>query len=277
MAILRYFLRLLCTYLPIRGRYRLADGLGGFIAPKEIDTIDLNGVAFPVDHSVPMYRYIYYGLYEENFVRFLKREIRKGDIVIEPGVNVGFITCILSGLAGNDGKVIAIEPSRICYRKIASYLNRPNIVLLNKALFDKDGVERFTDKDIVISHGYSTLSEFAEDVGNDSVYDIETVSIDSLMSSYSLSSVRLVKLDIEGAELKALYGAKEALGKKAIQFILVETTFQDKHDSVNAEIERYLTSFGYVPHLLRRNSIVPVNYKSLRNTRHDIIWTFNNS
>lgn len=274
MKFLRKALRYFCTTFPVRGRYRLADKLGKVIAPSEVEYIDVSGTSMPIDHSVAMYRYIYYGLYEEHFVNFLKREIRKGDIVIEPGVNVGFITAVLSGLVGNNGRIIALEPSKICYNKIKNYLVKPNITLLNKALAEKDGQANFTDKDIVISHGYSTLSEFTEKEDNDNEYAIDTTSIDSLFASYSLATIRLVKLDIEGAELKALQGASNALSKRAIDFILVETTFDEKYDSVNREIGELLKGYGYSPFLMESNSLVKVDYFSLKNTRHDIIWTY---
>jgi FkbM family methyltransferase len=270
---IRKFMRFFISNTSIKGRHRLANKVGNILAPKETEEIDINGISLPLDHSIEMYRYIYYGVYEEFFVRFLKRIIRPGDSIIEPGVNIGYITAILSGLIGDNGKIIALEPSKICFEKISKYLLKPNIILLNMALSDKEGEASFTDKEIVISHGYSTLSKFTSKEEGDNKYIIPTTSVDNLAKEFSLDHIRLLKLDIEGAELMAINGSNLALAEKRIDYVLVETTFDEVNHKNNIEISGILESFGYKPFLMARNELIAVNLKSMQNTRHDIIWT----
>lgn len=273
MRIFRKTLRSFCTVFPIRGRHRLANSVGKMLSPAKDEIINIGGVQFPVDHHVEMYRYIYYGVYEEYFVNFLRRTIRPGDCVIEPGANVGYITSLLSGLVGKNGKVYSLEPSRICFKKIATYLNKDNIKLMNVAIADIDGKLNFVDKEVVIAHGYSAFSTFSGKGGSDTEYEIETITVDTLMSVNKMDQVRLLKLDVEGAELMALKGAKKALAEKKIDYILVETLFREDCKQINDEIYELLTKEGYRCYIMKRNTLVSFDFSKENNSRHDVIWT----
>jgi len=274
MKLLRKLLRYFCSNFHVRGRFRLANSVGKLLAPSNhFETINVYGTYIPIDHSIAMYRYVYYGVYEEYFINFLKRILKSGDIVIEPGVNIGYVTAILSSLVGSSGKIFAIEPSRICFEKIQTYLINPNIKLLNKALSDKTGESAFIDKGIVISHGYSTLSEFTKKESGDSEYLIPITSVDDLMLEHMIDHIRLLKLDIEGAELLALKGSSNALSNKKIDYVLVETTFNNENHKTNKLIEHEFFKNGYKPYLMLRNQIKLVDLDSILNSRHDIIWT----
>ena len=237
----------------------------------------INGMHIPIDHSLAMYRYIYYGLYEEEFIRFLKRVVRTGDVIIEPGMNIGYITSVLSGLVGDKGKVIALEPSRICFSKVQGYLSAPNIILLHKALIDEDKNVSFTDKSIVIELGYSAVSELTITDPKDNVYEIPGISVDTLMESYQVKNIRFLKLDIEGSEHIALKGAENALSRKAIDYILVESLFDEENKEINELISEQLSRHGYKPYLMKRNRIQPIQLSDLYGKRLDLIWSHLNS
>ncbi len=273
MRIFRTSLRAFCAAFPIRGRHRLANSVGKILSPANEEIINIGGIQFPVDHHVEMYRYIYYGIYEEYFVNLLKRIVKQGDIIIEPGANVGYITSLLSELVGKNGKVYSMEPSKICFKKIATYLNKDNIQLMNVAIADIDGKLNFVDKDIVIEHGYSTFSKFSGKKENDSEYEIPTITVDTLMVQNKIQRARLLKLDVEGAELMALNGAKKTLKEKRIDYILVETVFRDDCKKLNEEIYEVLVSNGYTPYLMKKNTLSTFDYKKENHSRHDVIWT----
>lgn len=271
--LLRVFLRFLCHLLPVRGRHRLADKLGRLIAPNYIEYIKIGDILFPIDHSIRMYRFIYYGIYEEEFINFLRRVITKGDVVIDPGTNVGYISAFVSGLVGKEGRIFSVEPSKICFDKLQKYLVSPNIRLYFAAISDVKGRSLFIDKATVVEKGYSTLAEFTSKADNDSAYEVETITIDDLVTENQLKKIKLLKLDVEGAELKALYGSIESIKNKQIDYILIETGFSNTKKAYNNEIYTLLTSSNYKPYRMLRNSLVALDFFNSNNKRQDVIWT----
>lgn len=273
-SILRSILKWYCRNFKFRGRHRLANKLGLRIMPKGgRDAIQIGRINLPIDHNIPMYRYVYYSIYEEEFVDFLKKTIKKGDTVIDPGTNVGYISAILSDLVGEHGRVFSIEPSRQCFNLIKTYLVAPNITLLNSALYNENVTKRFVDKANVVSSGYSAFNEYTGQLEGDDSYDIETITLKTLYDRYSISHIKFLKLDIEGAELAALIGCGNLLADHKIDYILVETNFIASHEKNNAAIINLFGQHGYKPHLPKSKGLVPVNLDQLKGQRLDIIWS----
>ena len=81
---------------------------------------------------------------------------------------------------------------------------------------------------------------------------IEVLTLDEFAESQDISSIQFWKLDVEGAELEALMGAKALLKKHQIKSLLVET------DAVESGVFDYMADHGYSPFLLNRHSeLVP--------------------
>jgi FkbM family methyltransferase len=51
------------------------------------------------------------GTFEPITTRAINRFIKQGDVVIDVGANIGYYTVLFSKLVGDDGKVIAFEPT----------------------------------------------------------------------------------------------------------------------------------------------------------------------
>src|ERR1051325_10332828 len=59
---------------------------------------------------------------------------------------------------------------------------------------------------------------------------VETCTLDSFCESNGLSRVNVLKLDIEGAELKALTGASELLRSQRIDVLFLEVGFSQRYE-----------------------------------------------
>ncbi|HRB19573.1 MAG TPA: FkbM family methyltransferase [Chitinophagales bacterium] len=70
---------------------------------------------------------------DKHEIELLHKNIRKGDIVLDIGANIGFYTQLLSDLVGENGKVYAFEPDKKNY----SYLQQNTGQLKNVAFFHK--------------------------------------------------------------------------------------------------------------------------------------------
>jgi FkbM family methyltransferase len=128
---------------------------------------------------------------------------KMGDVVVDIGAGVGTETVNFSKLVGPSGHVFAIEPDPVAarrLRKAVSELPYKNVTILELAIGDKN-------EDIAIYSempGAIQTSIFAYE--SDFSLLVEGSRLDSLFQSHILDKVDFIKMNIEGAEIKALDG-----------------------------------------------------------------------
>ncbi|HQG74003.1 MAG: FkbM family methyltransferase [Kiritimatiellia bacterium] len=136
----------------------------------------------------------------ERFIgeRFLlSRLVSKGDTAVDVGANIGYYLLLLARLVGSEGKVIAVEPSREnlpeLKRNIAE--NKLSNVELHEVAA---GSERGTVGFMSGINGRITTATATVD-------QVPLVPLDDIIST----RVDFLKMDVEGAEGRALAGAQE--------------------------------------------------------------------
>lgn len=275
-AFLRATLRQFCLAFPVRGRHRLADKVGKWLAPAAPEVLTINKVPITLDHELAFCRYMYYGVYEEPNLKFLAQVVRPGDVVMDPGANIGYITAHLAGMVGETGKVFSLEPSPNCLHLLEPSIQAarlPQLNLLPYALADKPATLTFNDTPRAISSGYATLDVVNRPKDSHAV-EVQATSVDALCAREGIAHLRFLKLDIEGAELLALEGSRGMLARKAIDYILIETTMQAQVVDRNQGIIDLLQGYGYAPYLISpRGKLRPVTLDIHGDMRADVIWT----
>jgi FkbM family methyltransferase len=244
---LRRVARGLFARVRVRGRHRFADVVGRYLAPSGIEIVDLNEVKFPVDHSIAVYRYVYYGLYEEDNVRLAGSLLRPGDVCIDAGANIGYLTSVFAGHVGEEGRVFAFEPSRRCVRSLSFLTDVQNVELFAEAVGAQEGVAGFYDTERAVTKGYSFLAELRPDPGDADHYEVSVRALDDFCRQRRIGKVRLLKLDVEGAELAALRGANGLLAEARIDYVLVESSYSESEAerTRDDEIAGLLDDHGY--------------------------------
>lgn len=131
-------------------------------------------------------------------------KIKKGDVVFDAGANEGALSIIYAKKVGVSGQVFSFEPDTININVLHQNLELnedvENVKLIKNGLWDKATVLDFFEAGNVGS------SMFYEDKSSKKV-SIKTISIDDVVASENISKLDFVKMDIEGAEVKALEGA----------------------------------------------------------------------
>lgn len=152
-------------------------------------------------------------------------------VAIDGGAHVGVWTRIL---ANHFNQVHAFEP----HPKGFDYLKQNcdhigNAFLYNNALMDKEcGID-------VYAPGRTTLT--ATQVRYNAKSEITAMAIDSLQ----LPELGFLKLDVEGAELKALMGAEQTI-KRCRPFILVElNNLGGRFGVKDRDVRAWLAQRGY--------------------------------
>lgn len=154
------------------------------------------------------------GTYEPELQYAIKSLVERGQVIMDIGANIGFISLIIANKTGPDGHVYAFEalPENVVrLRKnieINGYLDR--ISIIESAVQDRTG-------DAVFLEGPSTgTGKVQGSAGRDSLeyihqIQITGISIDEYIDRQDNLVPDVIKIDIEGGEVLALPGMERTL------------------------------------------------------------------
>ncbi len=200
------------------GKSRLLNSL----VPKEgVLEQSVFGRTMQLDISDYIQRSIYLGCFESSDTKLLKNYIQPGMCVFDVGANVGYYSLLASDLVGSSGKVYSFEPTQELYSALEKVVKDNNIVNVYP---QKYGLDSRSHKSVIYKtpeHMHNnTPSMF--DTGEGTPSDIELITLDDFAAENDIAQIDLMKIDIEGMELRALEGATELLKTQRIKSILIE-------------------------------------------------------
>lgn len=272
--LLRSLIRWFSRTFRVRGRHRLADTLGGWAA-EPITVRDIHGIRVELDSSIQYHRMMLYDLYEENVLAYLRRRLRPGMTVFDPGCNIGYFAGQVLGMVQPGGQVWSFEPSPRCLERLHRHNPEgavPGWHLQAMALSDRTGTFTFFDTPRVITRGYAVLEQAGKPADSNPV-QVAVTTIDDFCAANGITHIDFLKLDIEDSELPALRGAQRMLAAKAIDSILVETEVRADRVELNASIFKLLREAGFEPHHAHSGGrLVRIVPEELPKHKEDIIW-----
>jgi FkbM family methyltransferase len=144
---------------------------------------------------------------EPDVVDAILRHAAPGSTFFDVGANAGYMTLVGAKAVGPTGKVVAFEPMPNTARELAAQarLNGlANVTVVRAAVCDREGDLTF------VSGPSSDMAGMAEvgNTGGESV-TVPGTTIDAAAERYGPPA--MIKIDIEGAELLALRGARKTL------------------------------------------------------------------
>jgi FkbM family methyltransferase len=151
------------------------------------------------------------GYYEIHVMNLLSKLVKEDFICFDIGANIGIISLAMSLLAKN-GKIYAFEASQKTARYFEMNMQENsvrNVELINLGISDRNEkvdfcyVERFAGGSFFSSLGI-------KDPGAE-IEIIECITIDEFVKSNNIGKIDLIKMDIEGAEIKGLNGGVQTL------------------------------------------------------------------
>jgi FkbM family methyltransferase len=137
-----------------------------------------------------------------------ERPIHPGDIVLDCGANVGSFTRM--ALEQGAAIVVAIEPApdnvECLRRSFASEVAAGKVIVYPKGVWDKDDFLTLS-----VSNTTSAMDSFVIQKDTHTGVKVPLTTIDKLVPELKLPRVDFIKMDIEGAEQRALAGGARTL------------------------------------------------------------------
>ncbi len=196
---------------------------------------------------------------------FYLNYLREDMTVFDVGANVGELTLLFSRFVG-DGSVHAFEASSAAFKRlelVCDASQKRNVRLNHLALSDKNGFVRLNVYDDAYSCFNSEAARPLKDYGVDiepvGIEEAAATTVDDYCQREKIELIDLLKIDVEGAELQVMRGARRMLKSKSIRCLTFEfgqTTF----DMGNRpeEIESFLKKMNYkIRNIVRDDEIFP--------------------
>lgn len=202
---------------------------------------------------------------EQALVRNL---VKPGMTVLDVGANIGKYTKLFSLLTGSQGKVFAFEPAPSSFEKLSRLVagdGLENVTLINQAVTNQAGsvsLNQFPEE-------YSSWNSLGHPQMPDpkdasrlvpiiSSVQVPATTLDAFCRERGMKQIDYLKLDVEGAEILALQGARDLLANKAIKCLQFEIS-KNMLDGLNTTARRlfdYLGEWGYTCHAITEDGRV---------------------
>ena len=207
-------------------------------------------------------QYIYYfGVWEPNLTSFIKGRLTKGDAFIDVGANVGYYSLLASGLVGESGRVVAIEPSPKLFAALCRNLDRNhvhNVRAVNLAASDRKGVVKLFQG----TEYHTGLTTICEERGLLFECEIQALPLNDILYPQEIQKARFIKIDVEGAECSVVEGMDRLLcaGRADLEIMVEVDPKLLAHQGKGPEdVLKIFSKAGFYPYSLE-NDYSAVNY-----------------
>lgn len=252
MLLPRFFrspLARLLRSLPIKGRWRIAARLHRLF-PAGPATFDLPAVGrLTLNLDLEIQQHLYWaGLSREDshILRLARAVLPPDGVFLDIGANVGIHTLAVARHLAGGGTVLAFEPHPVNHR----------ILVHNIA---QNGLRHAVAENLGLADAPAVLTgALATDGGNWSLasrgdyrFEVRLVRLDDYLHDHPLPRIDLMKIDVEGAEVRVLQGARRTIERfRPLIVFEVCPAWLAKMETSAAELFAELLGHGYNIHAL---------------------------
>ena len=167
-------------------------------------------------------------------------EIKKNDVVIDIGANIGVFT-IYSSILSKNGRVYAYEPFKTHFNRLLENIkinNFNNVKAFNLAVCGSKG-----KRNLNISNISSGMHSFFFE-GSGKKVSVEGTTLKEIFDFNKIKKCDFLKLDCEGAEYEILYNAPKETFKKIDKIALEWDNLDNKKMNVTS-LKNFLEKRGF--------------------------------
>lgn len=143
---------------------------------------------------------LHFGVWEPDVSRVIEQNLKSGDVFVDIGANIGYDTLLASARVGRAGQVVAIEASprtfELLQRNLALNAASVNVRAVNAAVSDKPGTLALYE----VNKGNIGAATTLASRGGTLTASVEALPLDQILTADEIQRLRLIKMDVEGAE-----------------------------------------------------------------------------
>ncbi|MFH1118148.1 MAG: FkbM family methyltransferase [Pseudomonadota bacterium] len=161
------------------------------------------------------------GTFEPDEVALITAELTKADVFVDVGANVGFFTCLARSM---EKYTIAVEPLpdnlRYLYGNLVVNGWTDCVEVFPLGIADAPGLAELYGAGTGASllRGWAGISEHFKRI-------VPVSTLDTIVGHRFDGKRIVIKMDVEGAEFRALLGASETLGRRPQPTWIIEITY----------------------------------------------------
>lgn len=246
-------------------------GPNTLFAAGTIRKCNRNGINFVLDISDYMEHAIYFGLLNvPDFDRDdLYSLVKPEQIIFDVGGNIGDTALHFAQIQNNIGKIYCFEPVPVLFERLkknVSINSFTNINIQNIALSDKR-----EDLFFNLPKAQNSSGIFLSHTASEESKKVHSLTLDDFCSENKIEKLDLIKIDVEGFELKVLMGAMQTLKKfKPKMFIEINDTHLHRAGGSAKEVVNLLEQNSYKIFRADNNDVVNSDY-NFTNKHFDIV------
>jgi FkbM family methyltransferase len=178
-------------------------------------------------------------------IAYILDNLKKGEVAIDIGANKGGFLYWMARSVGPKGRAIGFEPQRFLFEFLSDfYSNKPQVKIEHEALSDKaETVTMIIPENGKTSSPGASIHFTTADNPSARTEEVTTESLDSYCAANKIIP-NLVKIDVEGHELKVVKGAAATFAAHKPRVILECEAMQVGKELVNETLS-FLLSLGY--------------------------------
>jgi FkbM family methyltransferase len=188
--------------------------------PRFVTTRLPGDTEIEVDARDPMGQAIYlYGSYEYEVTQLVLDLITPRTVFFDVGANIGYYSLLAASRAK---LVFAFEPMKPIFDRLAKNVKHnglANVTILNAAVAERDGGVTIFVQPSSENTGLASLQASA----GASAEQVPAVTLDTVVRDQRLAQLDLMKIDIEGAEIRAFEGGRELLSRTDAPDVIFES------------------------------------------------------
>lgn len=217
-----------------------------------------------------------FGLYELSTVRTMKKFLKRGDIFIDVGANIGYFTALGANLVGKTGEVHSFEPIPLYFdhlKKVAD-VNPDYGITINKcALGENAGTAKIDFTKPPHIGGSTFILNTVQDHIPVQTIEVPVIRLDQYLKEKGIEKISLIKMDTEGFEFPILKGLQNYFENTNDRPVIICEFVPASYPHINSTVEQfveYMRKYGYEAYNVF-NDRLKIDITKINKTT-DIIW-----